>query len=511
MSRRLIWGRSLRGVTLGLLVAVIAVATALCVVPRGALAAEGGGQTASAANIYTIGGDEGAMEPQATGYGITDNAKSAMSKHNGHYYQIFNNKVSWSEANRLCKEKGGHLATITSQGEQDFIDSLNSSRSRLWIGGYRSSGTSGDWRWITGEAWSYTNWRIGEPNNSSNVKSNENRAAVWPSAWNDLNDDSSEQGGYICEWGETTWKRIGGMDRIDTMSRIVIEAFPGSSSWAVVATAQQFPDALAASALAGAYNCPVILTNGNSLSVQARQQLVRLDVKNVIVLGGTTSVSNTTVNSIRSIGCSTTRVAGKDRFETSTLAFKAFQSKKGHSGYDTVIVASGLSFADALSISPYAYAKGAPIVLAGKKGLPASAVRAIKADKRIKRIVIVGGKSSVPEKVRTQLSGGGRQIVRLAGSDRFETSREIANWSAKHGMKADRLVVATGMDFPDALAGSALCGKKHSVLLMASKGKSKQAVAFVRAHRSQIKKAYVLGGKDSVPAAVYDELALAAG
>lgn len=40
----------------------------------------------------------------------------------------------------------------------------------------------------------------GEPNDSSNVISNENRVAVWPKKWNDLNDESGEQSGYICEW-----------------------------------------------------------------------------------------------------------------------------------------------------------------------------------------------------------------------------------------------------------------------------------------------------------------------
>ena len=121
--------------------------------------------------------------------------------YNGHYYKVYDARISWSAAKTACEKLGGHLCTITSQAEQDFIESINNGD--RWIGGYRD-GNSNDqeWKWVTGEPWGYTNWGEDEPNNSSNVVSNENRVVVWPKEWNDLNDNNLyEQGGYICEWG----------------------------------------------------------------------------------------------------------------------------------------------------------------------------------------------------------------------------------------------------------------------------------------------------------------------
>lgn len=114
-------------------------------------------------------------------------------------YKIYAASTTWSEAKQRCEELGGHLATITSQEEQSFLEQLNSSSRRLWIGGGRDD--SNNWFWVTGEPWSYTHWAAGEPNNSANVVSNENRIAMWPKEWNDLNENNkSEQSGFICEW-----------------------------------------------------------------------------------------------------------------------------------------------------------------------------------------------------------------------------------------------------------------------------------------------------------------------
>ena len=118
---------------------------------------------------------------------------------NGHSYKIFRGEYTWEEAKAKCEKSGGHLATITSQEEQELIDQLNVYNDELWIGGYR--GDDHVWKWVTGEPWSYTHWGEEEPNNSSNVIGNENRVALWPDGWNDLNEKNMmEQNGFICEW-----------------------------------------------------------------------------------------------------------------------------------------------------------------------------------------------------------------------------------------------------------------------------------------------------------------------
>jgi hypothetical protein len=97
----------------------------------------------------------------------------------GHYYQRIDVSHNWdvakSEAESLVfRGASGHLATITSQEEQDFIatnvmPSAPWPEVRYWLGGYQPSGSAepgGNWSWITGEPWSYTHWAPGEPNNA---------------------------------------------------------------------------------------------------------------------------------------------------------------------------------------------------------------------------------------------------------------------------------------------------------------------------------------------------------
>lgn len=116
-----------------------------------------------------------------------------------HQYKIFYDTLTWEEAKAACEAKGGHLATITSEEEQQKLNLYNAGNHNLWIGGYKNA--DGQWCWVNGEPWTYENWGDGEPNNSSNVVAGESCVAMWAEKWNDLaNSNTYEQSGYICEW-----------------------------------------------------------------------------------------------------------------------------------------------------------------------------------------------------------------------------------------------------------------------------------------------------------------------
>ena len=97
---------------------------------------------------------------------------------------------------------------------------------------------------------------------------------------------------------------------------------------------------------------------------------------------------------------------------------------------DTVVVATGAGFADALCIGPWAWKTASPILLALPDGtLRSDAAEAIKADAGIKCIVIVGGPSVVSDAIKDRL-GDGCTYEYLGGADRYETSVQVAVWSA---------------------------------------------------------------------------------
>ena len=125
---------------------------------------------------------------------------------NGNWYAVTANAVeqrSWQLCAQYCEARGGHLASIHSEGENDWIAAFALQFDWAWVnhpdgfgpllGGVQvpaSGEPLGEWRWTSGEAWSYSNWNPGEPNNSGcgsvdgeSVLAFTARSGVW----NDLN------------------------------------------------------------------------------------------------------------------------------------------------------------------------------------------------------------------------------------------------------------------------------------------------------------------------------------
>ncbi len=120
----------------------------------------------------------------------------------GHMYIIVTAATTWPEAEADAESRGGTLATITSQHEQDFIASHAASAGGVLFIGATDEGHEGVWQWVTGEPWAYSNWFSGEPNNGG---SRENVAVLSSELgyrWNDVALDKRH--GYIIEIDTTT-------------------------------------------------------------------------------------------------------------------------------------------------------------------------------------------------------------------------------------------------------------------------------------------------------------------
>ena len=292
--------------------------------------------------------------------------------------------------------------------------------------------------------------------------------------------------------------RLAGSDRYGTMSALVRDAF-ATSDRALVASGASFADALAASALAGAYGCPVVLTQPGALSAESASVLDSLGARDVTVVGGPAAVADAVVGTLGA-----ERAGGADRYATAVEVM--LRVREANAGSDTVIVATGSGFADALSVDPWAWRSASPILLALPDGtLRQDAVDAIRADAGIRRVILVGGASAVSEAVRDQL-GSSYDYVRLGGADRYETSAKVATWAAAHGLGWSRPYVATGRDFSDALSAAAVCGKTGSVLLLAD-APTDLTMGLLREHASEISRVSVAGGEAAVPASVANAIA----
>ena len=284
--------------------------------------------------------------------------------------------------------------------------------------------------------------------------------------------------------------RIGGSTRYDTMAQIVASAFQSCES-VVLCSGEGYPDALSASALAGALRCPVVLAD-QSLT-KAWEVIERLGAKSVTIVGGPSAVGESAEALLASKGLAVTRVAGADRAETSVAAMRAARAAGSES--DTVIVCTGEAFADSLSISPWSWNTASPIVLARNGRLTAGEVDAIRSDPLVGKILVVGGQAAVGD-VASQL-GDGYACERLSGSDRYETSASVAEWECAHGFGWKTPAIATGLNFPDALAGSALLGSRACPLLLVADGTTSAGRVFDD-HWDVVQEITVLGGESSV-------------
>jgi putative cell wall-binding protein len=295
--------------------------------------------------------------------------------------------------------------------------------------------------------------------------------------------------------GSISEERLSGQTRYDTMSEIVKKAFPNGSDTAVLASGENFPDALTASSLAGALSCPILLTNPNSLSSQASALLMTLGTKQVYIVGGTSAVTGNVKEDLIRTGIdenSIEQIGGDDRVQT---AEKIEDKVLTLTSADTCIIASGANYPDALSISAYAYKNKIPVLLTGSGNRLTDSTLTLA--KKFAKAIIVGGPNAVSTDVETQLEGV--SSVRYGGSDRYDTSRQIINQLFSGRISV--LAAATGNGFPDALAGASVAGMAGGAVLLVD-GTAASLTDDEKAVFSKANITYVLGG----PSAVADKL-----
>lgn len=311
----------------------------------------------------------------------------------------------------------------------------------------------------------------------------------------------------------TVWTRLWGDYAVDTMAAIDQEAFAdGSSDYVVIATQNDYYDALTASALAGQYGAPVLITDPENLSAQTAGVIERLGAKHAFIVGGAAAVSEDVESQVEAMGLDVERLWGDDARGTARAIAAAADAPDGSKG-SRVIIATINGFYDSLSAAPAAYAQTDPILLCEPDGTLSDETLAAIEGAGYADAVILGGTSAVSGDVEGQLASAGvSSTARLGGDNAWGTSAKVADWEVSSlGMLADGMAVADGNNFLDALTGAALCGKSNSVLVLVPhdglavgypEGLSYDPYCidnFVKPHAAQIAHGYVLGGPSAVP------------
>lgn len=136
--------------------------------------------------------------------------------YNGHAYKLIDSSMNWNSAQAYCESLGGHLVTINSSDEQQFVSNIasKSSKKNIWLGAIKNE--NGKFSWVTGETATFSNWSSGEPSNYDNTENavmmyTYSNGLVNLGEWNDISAEGGTVAGFtvndigiICEWDNAT-------------------------------------------------------------------------------------------------------------------------------------------------------------------------------------------------------------------------------------------------------------------------------------------------------------------
>ncbi|WP_072313093.1 cell wall-binding repeat-containing protein [Agrococcus sp. Marseille-P2731] len=254
-------------------------------------------------------------------------------------------------------------------------------------------------------------------------------------------------------------ERIAGSNRFATSVEISRQT-PATGDVVFLANGLKFPDALAAGPVVAAESGHLLLTPPNELPQVVAERIRELAPSEVVIVGSASSVSDAVAARAQQVaqasggGETLTRLGGANRVETSLLLLERLRAKSG--GVASVWVASGASFPDALVAASVAGRDGSAVVL--DHHAPTAAGAQAWLDRVGPAVAglpvnVAGGAPSVSAADERGLRGFASSLERFAGSDRYRTAQLINARFAPSGSEPVMLL-ATGQNFPDALAGA---------------------------------------------------------
>lgn len=293
-------------------------------------------------------------------------------------------------------------------------------------------------------------------------------------------------------------QRLSGDNRYETSVEVSEKNFK-SADTVVLASGQNIADALVASSYADIEEAPILLTNKNSISDEVIDEIDRLKADKVVIVGGQSSISSSVESRLKKEDIKVTRIAGSDRFDTSDKLSQEVSrlSKKS----SQAILVNGYKNIDALSVSSLATKEELPILLNGRNALNMSVKNRLK-QMNVNKVYIIGGNNSISSDVEKELKRMQISVVRLSGTDRYETSANIAKYAYKD---FDEAIVASGENPVDALAASTLTGKKEAPILLTNRNKIPKSIKKI-IEDMDIGKITIVGGENSITDNVMDDM-----
>ena len=300
-------------------------------------------------------------------------------------------------------------------------------------------------------------------------------------------------------------ERLGGATRLQTAVAISRRTYDRADT-VLVAPASTPQAALLAAPLAGLLSAPVLLADPGGLTTAASDEVARLGATHAILIGDDGDLGDAVAEDLTAAGASTVeRLRGTDPASLSVAVAGRVGDLLGHPPA-RVLLARGLgpvatAWPDALAAGTLAARAGVPVLLTGAEALPAVVADALDVW-RPDRLDVVGGTAAVSDAVVERARGlAGATGDRLAGSTRYGTSVALADAGLDAGLHPGEVWLATGLDFPDALAAAPAAAQRGGVLLLVDgqrPGAAQGPSAWLADHAAHVNRVVVVGGERAV-------------
>lgn len=298
----------------------------------------------------------------------------------------------------------------------------------------------------------------------------------------------------------TGWDRVAGSDRYSTAVKISENTY-ASADTVIVATGENWADALCAAPLAAVYDAPLLLVRKSSVPPVVASEIARLGATHVVLVGGEAAVSSAVAAQLGTDD----RIAGTSRYATSSLIAARVRSvalERDLGDVTSVFVATGVNFPDALGASAIAADRIMPILLVKKDVIPGGSVVS-----GYSSYYVLGSTNAISSAVESQLASYGA-VTRFSGSTRYDTAAKVIAY-ARDTWGADLSTVgcASGTNFPDALAAGAALGRSGRVQVLTNPSRlSAETSTLLDQNRSSIAWMTFYGGTSSLAPQVVNDV-----
>lgn len=277
---------------------------------------------------------------------------------------------------------------------------------------------------------------------------------------------------------DVTAHRLAGKDRWHTALAISRATYPepGTARAAVLARADDFADALAGAPLAASTDGPLLLSTSDHLPRAVADELQRALPQGATVhlLGGPSALSDAVEQEVAALGYDVVRHHGADRYGTAAAIAARLPA------HPSAFLTSGTTFPDALAVSVPAARDGIPVLLTHPDHLP-TATRDALVGRGVDRVTIAGGAAAVGSAVADEVDQHVRSVDRVSGPDRYATAAAVLE---RYFDNPASVALASGVSFPDALAGTRYAAAHLQPLLLTDPAAIPTATATaLRGHR----------------------------